>query len=254
MSITAVLLAGSRPGGDPLARARGTDIKAMIPVAGKPMVRWPADALLASEAIGALRIVAQKPERIASALPADPRILFEPSAETIAETLISLCDDPSLRWPLLVTTADHALLQPAMIADFLSGAAGADIAIGMVERRRLMARLPETRRTWIKLRGGAWSGANLFYLASPQVRPAIRLWRSVEQDRKNAWRMLSVVGPLNAVLAMLRLRTLPQLLDGVSRRFGLKIRAVALADPLTAVDVDKEEDLVLVEGILEGRA
>ena len=33
---TALLLAGSRPGGDPLSRSLGTDCKPLIPVAGRP--------------------------------------------------------------------------------------------------------------------------------------------------------------------------------------------------------------------------
>ena len=43
---TAVVLAGSRPGSDPLAAAFGSDLKALVPVAGKPMVRWPVETLL----------------------------------------------------------------------------------------------------------------------------------------------------------------------------------------------------------------
>ena len=62
--------------------------------------------------------------------------------------------------------------------------------------RALLARLPTSRRTWIKLKGGAYSGANLFLLASPKVAPAIALWRGVEQDRKKGWRLLLAMGPM----------------------------------------------------------
>ena len=75
-------------------------------------------------------------------------------------------------------------------------AQGADVAIGVVERRNLMRRLPRPKRTWLRFRGGAYTGANLFALRSPQVAPAIELWRSVEQDRKKAWRVMSMLGPL----------------------------------------------------------
>ena len=97
--------------------------------------------------------------------------------------------DPQIEWPLLVTTADHALLDAATVDEFCNAATGADIAIGVVERNALMRRLPGTRRTWIKFRGGAYTGANLFALRSPAVVPAIHLWRSVEQDRKKGWRV-----------------------------------------------------------------
>ena len=117
---TAVVLAGSRPGVDPFAQAYGTDLKALIPVGGVPMVRRPVTALLESNAIGSVRVLAQQPDRIAHALPSDERLAVEASGATIASTLEALCSDTSVTWPALVTTADHALLTPGMVADFLA--------------------------------------------------------------------------------------------------------------------------------------
>jgi len=186
VTYTAVVLAGSRPGRDSFAQSFGTDLKALIPVAGEPMVSRPVRALAESRNIGRIIVLGQAPERIAAALPDDPRIEVSESAGTIAGTVLGLLDDPATQWPLLVTTADHALLEAATIDEFCQGAAGVDIAIGVVERANLLARLPQSQRTWLKFRGGAYTGANLFALRSPAVRPAIELWRSVEQDRKKA--------------------------------------------------------------------
>ena len=254
MSWSAIVLAGSRPGPDPFAAEHGTDLKALIPVAGVPMVARPVAALLASEAIGSIRVLAQQPERIAAAIPTDERLSVEPSGATIAVTLESILADPATRFPLLVTTADHALLDPAMVADFCAGAEGADVAIGLVERRALMARLPHSQRTWLKFRGGAYSGANLFALGSERAAKAVALWRAVEQDRKKGWRMIAALGPAALIGALLRLRTLDQTLASIGRRLGISIRKVELANPLAAVDVDKAADHALVSAILEGRA
>ena len=254
MAVTAVVLAGSRPGTDPFAQRYGTDLKALIPVGGEPMVRRPVRALLASANVDGIRVLAQQPERVREVLPADLRISVEESGETIAATLERLCVDPDLQWPILVTTADHALLTPEMVADFLAKAAGADVAIGIVSRDALMNRLPQSQRTWLKFRGGAYSGANLFLLGGPKVRSTLELWRSNEQNRKKAWRMLLTVGLFAGLGALLRLRTLQQTLDSVGRKLNLNIRAVELSDPLAAVDVDKPADHELVTAILEGRA
>jgi GTP:adenosylcobinamide-phosphate guanylyltransferase len=251
---TALLLAGSRPGTDPFAQAHGTDLKALIAVGGVPMVARPAAALLAAPEIERVRVLAQQPDRIAGALPPDSRLSVESSGGTIAATLEAILADPSTRYPLLVTTADHALLDPAMIADFCAQAAGADVAIGLVERCSLMRRLPNTERTWINFRGGAYSGANLFAFGNPKAVQAVALWRSVEQDRKKGWRMVAALGPAVLLGAVLRLRTLDQTLASVGRRLGLSIRKVELANPLAAVDVDKPADHELVTAILEGRA
>jgi GTP:adenosylcobinamide-phosphate guanylyltransferase len=251
---TAIVLAGSRPGVDPLAQSHGTDLKAMVPVAGEPMVRRPVTALLASDRFAAVRVLAQQPERIAAVLRADPRLAVQSSASTIAATLEAVCDDPGTQWPVLVTTADHALLDAAMIEDFCSRAGQADIAIAVVERRALLHRLPASRRTWIRFRGGSYSAANLFLLRSPRSAAAIRLWRAVEQDRKKGWRLLMAMGPALFLGSVLRLLTLDQALGRVGRRLGLAIRAVPMTDPLAAVDVDKPADHRLVEAILADRA
>ena len=124
----------------------------------------------------------------------------------------------------------------------------------MVERRALIERLPATERTWLKFRGGAYSGANLFAFGSARAAKAIALWRSVEQDRKKGWRMIAALGPALLLGAVLRVRTLDQALDSVGRRLGLTIRKIELSNPLAAVDVDKPADHELVTEILEGRA
>ncbi|MCY7280429.1 MAG: NTP transferase domain-containing protein [Sphingomonas bacterium] len=253
MNWTALLLAGSRPGVDPFAEAHGVKAKALIPVAGEPMILRPVRALLENDRINQVRILAQDAALLDPLLPVDPRLTIERSGATIAATIEAIIADPATCWPLLVTTADHALLDNAMIDDFCSRAEDADVAIGLVERRALMARLPQTKRTWIGFRGGAYSGANLFALGSPKATRAVALWREVEQDRKKGWKLLVALG-LPGLLGLARLRTLDQVLDAMGQRLGLSIRAVELANPMAAVDVDKPSDLALVEAIIGGRA
>ena len=254
MSFTAIVLAGSRPGRDAFAEQFGTDLKALIPVGGEAMVRRPVAALLASENIGKIIVLSQAPERIAAVLPEDPRVASRQSLGTIAETLLALCNDGSIEWPLLVTTGDHALLDAATVEEFCSAAADVDVAIGVVEEATLMRRLPETRRTWVRFRGGAYTGANLFALRSPAVAPAIELWRSVEHDRKKAWRIVSLLGPAVLLCVTLRLVSLTEVLAQLGGRMGLKIKPVELSNPLAGVDVDKPADHTLAEAILAGRA
>jgi GTP:adenosylcobinamide-phosphate guanylyltransferase len=254
VSFTAIVLAGSRPGRDAFAEQYGTDLKALIPIGYEAMVRRPVKSLLESASVDRVIVLAQQPERIAAVLPKDASLSVRESRGTIAETMLALCKDASTSWPLMVTTADHALLDVATVDEFCAAAAQSDIAIGVVERGALMQRLPSTRRTWLKFRGGAYTGANLFALRSPAVAPAIELWRSVEQDRKKGWRLLSLLGPAVLVGAVLRLRTLDQVLASLGRKLGLSVVAVRLSNPLAGVDVDKAEDHALVSAILEGRA
>ena len=254
MKYTAVVLAGSRPGVDPFARDHGTDLKPLIPIAGEAMVRRPVRALLQSSSIARVIILTQQPKRIAAALQDHAAIAVRQSAATIAATMLALIAEPALEWPLLVTTADHALLDAAMVDEFCSAAADVELAIGVVERDALTRRLPGTRRTWLKFRGGAYTGANLFALRSRAVAPAIEMWRAVEQDRKRGWRLLALLGPSVLVGAALRLLTIDDVLDRVGRRLRLTMKAVRLSSPLAGVDVDKPADHALIEAIVAGRA
>jgi len=250
---SALLLAGSRPGGDRFAARYGVKMKALIPLAGEPMVLRPLRALLDSKRVAEVRVLTQEPDDIAAVLPDRARWSVEPSSGTIAETLERVCQAPSARWPMLVTTADHALLDVGMIEQFCAEAEGVDLAIAVVSKSNLMKRLPQSRRTWIGFRRGRYTGANLFAFGSAKALKALALWRSVEQDRKKGWRLLLTLG-WPGILGLLRLRTLDQTLDAMGRRLGLTLRAVRLDDPLAAVDVDKPQDYDLVAAILKRRS
>jgi GTP:adenosylcobinamide-phosphate guanylyltransferase len=254
MSWTAIVLAGSRPGRDPFAEQFGTDLKPLIPIGGEPMVRRPVRALLETKGIGRILVVSQSPERIAAVLPKSRRIKLHESQRTIAETIENLILKRVAEFPILVTTADHALLDTEMIAEFIDYSDGVDLAIGVVERRSLVARLPQSKRTWVGFRGGAYSGANLFAFRSIKTLAAIEQWRSVEQDRKKGWRVLAALGPALLLGALLRLRTIHQSVSAMAGKLNMTARAVVLSNPLAAVDVDKPIDHAVVETILAGKA
>ena len=254
MKYTAIVLAGSRPGRDALASAFGAELKALIPVAGEPMVRRPVRALLDTGSIERVIVLAQQPRRIAQVLPNEARLSVQSSRGTIAATILELCRDPATPWPLLVTTADQALLEPATVEEFCRAAGGADLAVGVVERANLLRRFAEAKRTWLKFRGGAYTGANLFLLASPKVTGAIEFWASAENQRKKGWRVIALLGPIVLIGTALRLLSIDQALARLGRKLGLKVSAVPLTNPLAGIDVDKVADHELVEAILAGRA
>jgi GTP:adenosylcobinamide-phosphate guanylyltransferase len=254
MSATAIVLAGERPGVDPLAAHFGGTIKALVPLGGESMVRKPVRALLACPTIAKVVVLSQEAGPIRKAVADFDRVEVGASGATIADTMITLCNDTATAWPLLVTTADHALLDAGMVEEFAARADGADIAIGVVQKARLDERLPGSNRTWLNFRGESVTGANLFWLASPKAAKAVELWRSVEQDRKKAWRVIALLGPVWLAMAAMRLAGLDDLVARLSVRLGLKVRIVRLTNPLAGIDVDSIADHALAEAILAGRA
>lgn len=250
---SALLLAGSRPRSDADASLM-MGHKALLQVGGLPMVLRPLKALLDSPAIARVTVVTQDVEALRSVLPKDPRVVLDRSEASIAATLADSIQRGDLTYPILVTTADHALLEPAMIAEFLNAAAGSDLAIAVVKEQNMLARFPGAKRTWLGFKGGRYSGANLFAFGSDKVLGAIEHWRGVEQDRKKGWRVLAALGPALLLGAVFKLRTIQHSADAIGRKLGLSIRIVEMTDPKAAIDVDKPADHVLVEAILGGHA
>lgn len=255
--VTAIVLAGSRPGPDPLLDGSGVTTKALLPVGNKPMLAHVLDALVGHPAIARVVVLAQDVDGLVSdpglsAYRDTPTIRFAQSGNGISASVIAVLDDVAPP-PVLLTTADNVLLTGAMIDAFVAGAQGSDIAVGMVERAILLARYPLSRRTWLKFRSGWWSGANLFWIGSDKARPLLDRWQAVEQDRKKGMKIVGAFGPLLLIGALLRVLTIHQAVARLGRRFGLTARVVAMPQAEACIDVDKPDDLTQAEAILKAR-
>jgi GTP:adenosylcobinamide-phosphate guanylyltransferase len=258
---TALVLAGQRPGVDDLAAANGQSFKALIPVAGQSMLSRVITALDACPRIGRIVIGAQNPELLLSGdtaqLMGNPKVRLAASTDGIAVSIANIAGQEVAPWPVLVTTADHALLTSEMVEEFLDGCDGeardADLAIAFGERRIVEAAYPETRRTWLKFSDGHYSGANLFALRGAKVLPALELWSGVEQERKKGLAVISQFGPWLLLRALTRTITFPQALAQAGLRLDLAARLIVMSQAEAVIDVDKPADLVLAEEILRHR-
>lgn len=253
---TAILLAGQRPGTDPLASHFGQRWKALVPIHGEAMLSRVARTLLASPGIDRVVVLAQEPEAMfvgdCAWLEREPRIASARSSGGIAASVAAVAGSATAPWPVLVTTADHPLLTPAMVQAMIV-AGSTDVAVGVVGRRTLLGAYPENRRTWLRFAGEAWTGANLFALRTERALPVLRAWRAVEQDRKKALRLLWHFGPWLALRAITRTITLGGALAQVGRRLRCAIAPVALPFAEAGIDVDKPSDHALAERILSRR-
>ncbi|WP_374470501.1 NTP transferase domain-containing protein [Phenylobacterium sp.] len=245
-AFNALVLAGSRGGADPVAEAAGVPHKALIILQGRTMLARVVEALRAAGA-----------ERIAVSAN-DPHVRV--AAEALGAEVLEAAGGPSLSveqgakamgFPLLVTTSDHALLEPDWVRRFLADApADADICALLARREVVEAAAPATRRTYLKLADGWWSGCNLFWLRAPDALRAIDFWKRLEAERKRPWRMAAILGPGILLSFLLRRLTLTAAVARLGRI--ARVRAAAVASPfgLAAVDVDKPADLALVRGVL----
>jgi GTP:adenosylcobinamide-phosphate guanylyltransferase len=249
----AIVLAGRRAGEDPFAAAAGAVHRALIPVGGEPMLERVLALLRRHPRIGSIRVSIDRPDLVTATDVVVLRAADSPSA-SVLEALDSRALGTADR-PVLLTTADHALLDEEVLDAFLTGAdsSDADVGVGLVREDVLRAAFPHSQRTYLRFRGGAVSGANLFALRTERARRAVEFWQRVETLRKQPWRLVRAFGPSTLALFALRRLTLDAAFERASRAIGARARPVVLPFARAAIDVDKPADLELVEQILAGR-
>ncbi len=250
---TALVLAGQRPGVDALAAHFGEAYKALIPVAGVPMLTRVLATLHACPDIARIIVLAQEEAPLADAIAVGGGAAFFRSGGGISSSIAAFLREHEAAYPVLVTTADHPLLTADMVAEFID-LANADLSVGMVSRHTMLAQFPDAQRTWLNMRDDGWSGTNLFALQSDAAHAALTLWAEAEQDRKKVFKLFLRFGPWLALRAILRTVTMADALRLAGRKLGLSANLVALSDPVAAIDVDKVADHVQAESILRARA
>lgn len=247
MNLSALVLAGSRPGKtDPVAVAEGVSHKSLAEVGGQPILAH-VIAALQDAGIGRIAVVANDPAVMLLATRLGAEVL-PPAAGPSASVAAAFA---RLGAPLLITTSDHALLQGQWVRDFLADTPhDADVAVLLARREKVETAMPGSRRTWLKFADGHWSGCNLFLLNTPAAGAAIATWEAVEADRKRPWRIAARLGLSTLLSFALGRLGLGEAIARLGRRIGISARLVEAADGLAAVDVDKPEDLADVRRIV----
>jgi CTP:molybdopterin cytidylyltransferase MocA len=246
---TAIVLAADRNIPDPVARAAGVSCKAMAPVEGVPMVIRVIEALRLSETIDAItlcgppRSIVEKDDQLRQFMDAN-EINWLPSRETpstsAAASLRTVADDK----PVLLTTADHALLNSAMVDFFCqqSRHAAVDVTVALASYRDIIIAFPGMRRTATRFQDGPFCSCNLFAILTTNGRRAVDFWRQVEHDRKKPLKMLNKLGYWAVLKYLLGRLTLREGLNRASKLLELRADAIMMPFPEAAVDVDNPSD------------
>lgn len=241
-----LILAGERPGGDPLALAEGVANKTDIVIAGKTMLAHVLDAVMPLVPLTNIFISGN-----AVKVPVGVQVIA--TANTPCASVIAALS--RVEFPVLLTTADHPLLSAPLIHSFLEQAAilQGDVCVGMVPLTVVQQHYPRNRRTKLRFREGSFSGANLFLLRNQQAMGVIDFWRQMEAVRKSPWRMVQVLGLASIVRYALGMLRLEDVVAVLARRTGARVAPVMLLNPHAAIDVDRADDLLLVREIMAAR-
>jgi len=252
-----LVLAASRGPNDPMAQRYGVSHKCLIEVGGKPMLARVVETLLSHKQIGAVGISVENEEVIETALgKASGKVQFYQSLNSapasVLDALQLMAKDEDGEGPVLVTTADHALLDHNMLDYFLSDvqATDADLLVGLARAEIILEAYPEAKRTFLTFGSDRVSGCNVFAFKTERAQKVLDFWQRIEQNRKNPFKLVAAFG-FKALFAYLTGQaSLEKAFRLASQRIGVVAQPVVLPFANAAVDVDKPEDKDLVEKIL----
>jgi len=256
----AVVLAADRTSSDPITQHTGATCKAIAPVGGTPMIIRVLDALEASVLVKAI-ILCGPPKSVLPDCPeleqriAAGRVTWLPNLDSPSKSAIKGFEQIDDNTPVLLTTADHALLTPVIVQHFLSKSlsSNSDATVGLVNFDDIAAAFPGAKRTVTKFRDGGYCGCNLFTF-NHHGRELVSIWRQAEDMRKRPWRLIAqILGPWTVLKYLLGRLTLEQAFNAVSVKTAVRAQAIMLPFPEAGVDVDKVDDLLLAESVLSKR-
>ena len=256
-SVTAIVLAGRRDGQvDPLAAAAGLADKCLVPVAGKPMIAHVLGALAAAPEIsriivstndpGGLQVVDEVRSMVASG-----DLQVSAAQNNLVDSLLEAV--AGARYPVLVTTADNALLTAEAITEFVSGAMETDVAVAFTRRHSVLAAHPDGQRRFYKFSDDSYSNCNTYWIGSGKALDIAEVFRSGGQFAKHPLRIVEAFGLINLLRFHYGIGSLDAAFKRFSRRFGFRIKAVILSDGAVAIDVDNERTRAVAETILMAR-
>ena len=256
--MNAIVLAGDRTKADSLVSHSPAGCKALIDIDGTPMVRRVLDSLLASRVVSGITLAGPEKDELATdsgitGLVESGQVQWrapEKSPSTSAYHAMQSLDPET---PVLLTTADHPLLTPEIVDAFgrQSLADDVDVVVGLAPHALVTEAYPGIKKTVLRFADGEFCGCNLFAFLTPEGRRAANFWRKIEQERKKPLLVIGLLGWLTVIRYRLGLLPLEDALAKLSKRLGLRIRAVILPYANAAIDVDSIADLMLVKGSLE---
>lgn len=254
---TAVVLAGDRAPGDAVAQAAGVPCKALSRIGGTPMVLRVLDALSSSAEIGD-RILCGPPfeaiqtcKRLTAEIASDQIRWLKNEATPSLSAYRAMQSVPG-QGSILLTTADHALLNSEIVDYFCERArgTGCDLVLALAPQELVAAAYPERKNTVLKLRECRYCNCNLFAFMTPHARSAADWWRRVEAQRKKPLRVVGALGWVAVARYLLGRLTFDEGLARLSRSLDMRVGAVIMPFPEAAVDVDTVKDWHSVQAIL----
>jgi GTP:adenosylcobinamide-phosphate guanylyltransferase len=250
----AIVTAGGIPQpGEPLYEYTQGKSKALLDVAGKPMIQWVLDALDQAATVERV-IIMGLPEnggvtgsKIVCYLPN-----FEDMVENIKEGVKEVMRiNPDARHVLIVSSDIPGIT--GEIIDWVVNAAmetDDDAYYNVITKEVMEKRYPTSKRSYIHLKGMEICGGDTNVVATRLVTQENDIWKKLVDSRKNALKQAALLGFDTLFLLLFRLVDLDDGIKKVSKRLHIKGRAVVCPYAEVGMDIDKPHQLEIMRADL----
>jgi GTP:adenosylcobinamide-phosphate guanylyltransferase len=246
----AIVTAGGIPRPeDPLYTYSHGDSKALIDVAGKPMIQWVLDALGNAKQVDNVIIIGLSPK---SGVTCKKPIHYVSNqgrmlANIVAGVNKALEINKRTKY-VLVVSSDIPTLKSEMVDWLINTCMETkdDLYYGVCPRDVMEARFPGSKRTYTHLKDMDVCGADMNLTHVRMTTEHLDMWESLIGTRKSPLKQAGIIGFGTLFALFTRRLTLEDAVQRVSDRIGIKGRAIVWPYAEPCMDIDKPSQLGLL--------
>ena len=254
----AIVTAGGIPAPEePLYPFTQGKSKALLEIAGKPMIQWVLDALNEAETIDNIVIVGLDAE---SGVRSHKTLSFVPNQGSMLDNIrIGVKRvaeiNPQIKFVLVVSSDIPAITGEIVDWSVRRSLEGDDdICYSVITREVMETRYPGSNRSFIRLKGADVCGADMNMIRASVATGRDEIWTKLIAARKNAFKQAALIGYDTLFLLLLRRLSIEKLVAIVAERMDIKGRALISPYAEVGMDVDKPYQLDVLRADLEARS
>lgn len=227
--------------------------KSLINIAGRPMISYVLDALAGCPALGELVLALPEGAKTQPFEALGGRVLEGTTG--VVDAIAKAIDLVGDNGYMLIVSSDTPMIHSLAINDFLDSCRQeeAQVYYSIISQETTEAAFPDTRRTYMRLKDGVFTGGNVHLAEKATFLRNITQGNQLFNLRKNPLSIISLLGigfVLKYITGRLDIETLE---DKAQKLLNANVKAIVTRYPELGVDVDKPEDLRLVETYLLAR-
>jgi GTP:adenosylcobinamide-phosphate guanylyltransferase len=251
----AIVIAGGIPRPeDPLYTYSHGDSKALIDVAGKPMVQWVLDALGNAKQVDNVIIIGLSPK---SGITCKRPIYYVSNQGRMLANIVAGVDKAlelnKKNKYVLVVSSDIPTLKSEMVDWLVKTCMETkdDLYYGVCPKDVMEARFPGSKRTYTHLKDMDVCGADMNLTHVRMATEHLDMWESLIGSRKSPLKQAGIIGFGTLFALFTRRLTLEDAVKRVGNRIGIKGRAIVWPYAEPCMDIDKPSQLELLREDLE---